>query len=330
MAWEALKKIAINFAVVFIVASIFSSVAPGTAHKAYAFFEDKLGFGEPSIGYFTVAVDEKNNAQFIVKYGILGNYRDVEKVIVSRGYGKSPDAKISERFKIGTLSLEGVNVAKDLTDYEGKMYGVEKIEDFKRGMGLAGVHRFTIEVYLSSMDVDSKDAEILIYDDAYIQLFKGGVKGCVKRGAGDKKGMDPLSLKNCDVDARKRVELSALSTGGGSNSKDEVIAAWKKAGFDDKSACKYEKASGFWLGSKHWLSDECTPEEVDRVWSEYLKIMVATKNYVGGSFSGHYYCTGPLYSDSSYVCKVKRQVVMTLNKLGWTDLREHKGWEVNV
>src|SRR3989338_6812087 len=58
MAWEAIKKIAINFAVVFIIASVFSSVAPSQAQKAYAFIEDKLGFGEPSIGYFTVAVDK--------------------------------------------------------------------------------------------------------------------------------------------------------------------------------------------------------------------------------------------------------------------------------
>ncbi len=79
VALDAVKKIAISFAVVFIVASIFSELGPGMSEKALAFFEEKLGFGEPSIGSFT-ATFSGDNAN--IKYSILGNYRDVKKILV--------------------------------------------------------------------------------------------------------------------------------------------------------------------------------------------------------------------------------------------------------
>ncbi len=336
MAWEALKKIAINFAVVFIIASVFASIAPGTAQKAFAFFGDKLGFGEPSIGYFTVAVDGKANTQFLVKYSILGNnYGDIEKVVVSRSYGESPDVKIQDRFplkcqlkdyndkKCDVLTLDGgIGVLDFLGRDKGEISGKVKIEDGKNNVGLAGVHRFTLEVFLSSGDVDSKDAEIMIYDDAYVELFKGGLSECVTKGI----GADPVNLYECDVDAEKRDSLSALSSGVGATRVDDVIAAYNNAPID-KTRCKYE-SSGFLILAKHWLSDECAPEEVDKVWQGYLKIIV--KKYSMGSFSDNYDCKKPFGGKTLNVCKVKRQVVMTLNGLGWKDLRKNKGWEANV
>ncbi len=80
MAFEAIKKIAINFAVVFIIASVFSSVAPNQAQKAYAFFEDKLGYGDPTIGYFTATPKDDKTAT--ISYSILGNLKEVDKILV--------------------------------------------------------------------------------------------------------------------------------------------------------------------------------------------------------------------------------------------------------
>ncbi len=597
MAWEAIKKIAINFAVVFIIASIFSSVAPGTAHKAYAFFEDKLGFGEPSIGYFTVAPN-KDGETFSTRYSILGNYRNVLKTVVSRSYSGDVDILPSKRAEVDELSLKE-NVLTILNDNQGSPPLPDvKIEETRKGqaLGRTGWHKFTIEVFLTNGDVVSKDMlfglydeeyvetlnkpvkgcgnnvfkgcnvieckkafmekdlsatletqkditrifnediapekcvkpepgifkkfencdknridelntkfarvrllkiinekegtgfeadyykyadklkgykqlaveqslqcshgtkgsfdgvyafldkngwqrlptgsklkeweskimgnlnkrldsatgpiiskliaavnddrslslswELLgssekmkdgsyvishsykrlesdksaisvsvdtvkgsdasfktpanqpsgrhyfkievfsgpgrekmlsayetsmgFFDDAYIQLFKGGLKGCVKRGPGDKKGMDELSLKDCDVDAQKKAVLKSNPNGCGQQGDKCALvrAAYSKADIGDRNRCKHKPA----LARDNF--EGCTPEEVDSVWSEYLKIMVATK------FSDYYYCEGPLSPDPLAVCKVKRQVIVTLrDKLGWTDLREHKGWE---
>ncbi len=180
---DSLGNIAKSMAVVIIVVLIFSDVAPGTSRKAYAFFEDKFGYEEPSIGYFTVAVDAKDNTQFAVKYGILGNYGDVEKVVVSRGYSNDIDVLPSNgnRVKVDSLSLKKDNVLTILKDSDGSPPLPKiKIEEKREGkeFGRTGWHEFTIEVELSNADVDSKDVLLGLYDEEYVETLDTPIKGC--------------------------------------------------------------------------------------------------------------------------------------------------------
>lgn len=343
---EDIKKIAINFTAAFIVAAIFASVAPGAANKVMAFVGDKLGFEEPSIGSFEVNVDKNDNTQFVVKYSILSNnYGDIEKIIVSRSYSKSLDAKMSDRFtlecsrkedeanKCNILTLDGNNAPNDYLDKgKGEIYGntpiktqLEKKEDGSiYNINVSGVHRFTIEVYLKNSDnADSRDIQLLIYDDDYVQMFKGGLSGCVERGI----EIDSDIIFPCDVDKEKRRSL--ISWG---NSAIEVRDAFNNANIKN-TECTYKSS----FSNPYTLSDGCTPEDVDSVWLEYLKIRTL-KLHVG-SYKDNYDCTKWApgwrevtddYKPAFKICQVKRQVVMTLNKLGWNDLRETKGWEAGV
>lgn len=172
MALEAIKKIAINFAVVFIVASVFSSVAPGTARNAFAFFEDKLGFGEPSIGYFTVTLNENGEA-WSMKYSILGNLKDAEEVVISKRYSEDAGALPSGKFDdVKTLKGGEVN------DWNGK-----PITDVKIDVEKHGWYEFLLEVSLTNGDVINDDALTGFYDEEYVETeINTPLEGCGPRG----------------------------------------------------------------------------------------------------------------------------------------------------
>jgi len=200
-----------------------------------------------------------------------------------------------------------------------------------------GVHKFEVEVIGSSNSVISKATESSptgIFDDNYIETFAdnvdltrysilGGIaeKGDLVFGKCDLKSTDQNSLPMCNVIGKKMDDMK------GGYAKPEIFT---KAGVSSNCQYKMKSASGHALE----LLDSCTPEEVDKLWKEYLKYQ--WKDDAKGT--SLYNCnpvaltTGgtPNLDGASGVCIVKRQLVDTLNNLGWADLRTNKGWEAKV
>ncbi len=139
MALDGIQRIAISFTVVFIVAAIFSSFAPGASQQVFAFLEEKLGFGEPSIGYFTVTPDKYGN-EATVAYSILGNAGDVEKILVYHTAAIPP--QMGEPDKDGIYSYQPTLGA----------YEVEVYYKYVFASSLAKVHR-----WLWQWSVDKKN-----------------------------------------------------------------------------------------------------------------------------------------------------------------------------
>ncbi len=254
------------------------------------------------------------------------------KLGLSWGLAKTPDGlvlgekKVKEgSYKIshfhtrwaGAITTENQKTERPKSPYsiKGEGSGGSIVTSFATDAGeLTGKHEFEVSI------LDGKGNELAIakaatgmFDDAYIETYKGSVEGgCVTKGL----GKDPTGLHECNVYAQKREEMKALRTPAGKEKRDKVFAAMAKAGVAAK--CKYE-ATGVSL--HYWLSEECTPEEVDRVWKNYLIEIGRADDYD---------CVKPLSSESDNVCRVKRQTVNSLTVKGWKDLRVNKGWEANV
>ncbi|MBI2145015.1 hypothetical protein HYU18_01695, partial [Candidatus Woesearchaeota archaeon] len=188
--------------------------------------------------------------------------------------------------------------------------------------GLMGKYEFEVRVLDSvGKELSAAKAETGMFDDAYIETCKGmtgkgeSIEGkCITKGSS---GGDGASLHECDVYSQKRKELQALKTPAGEDKRKKVQAAYAKATVNEE-LCKYDDAFfSFYYG----LGDGCAPEEVDRVWKEYLAEIGRPDDYD---------CVKPLSSESDNVCRVKRQVVTTLLDKGWKDVRVSKGWETNV
>src|SRR3989344_5785379 len=157
MVWVSFQGIAIMLAVVFIIASITSAVAPGLAADSLSALKGMFGFGEPSIASFSVTkIDEKS---FGVGYAISAgkySYKQISKVVVRRHYKRyphQPDADMKEK-ELEGLSLGTVFSAEEaLRDSEGGI-GPEAVliadPDIVDSKGGGGIHRFTIEDFLTN------------------------------------------------------------------------------------------------------------------------------------------------------------------------------------
>ncbi len=251
------------------------------------------------------------------------------KVPVGENMVKAGSYKISQFHTkwAGKLTIENQKVLQSEAVVAGqKGDGVLTSFDTAGGQ-LTGKHEFEVKIFEKP---EAKGSEFFLakastglFDDAYIETYKGGVEGeCIKKGLGD--DHDPLKLEKCDVDAQKREELATLENQP--EKREKVLAAIEKSEVEE--TCKYEKKGALeWvplLGkfiSKYWLSDKCTPEEVDRVWKNYMAEVGRPSDYN---------CVLPLGSEGKNVCIVKRQTVNTLLDRGWKDLRVSKGWENNV
>jgi len=180
---------------------------------------------------------------------------------------------------------------------------------------LTGRHYFEVRMYEGPDATESElffaEAATGLFDDAYVETAKGGITGCVTKG-------DPTRLHECNVDAQKREELKALRTPSGRDKRERVFAAFSKANVETDQ-CEYS-ATGLAV-INYGLKTQCTPEEVDRIWMHYL---------IDNGNADDYDCVLSLSSEASSVCIVKRQLVETLTKLGWKDLRTNKGWEQSI
>ena len=204
MVWVSFQSIAIMLAVVFIIASITSAVAPGLAADSLSALKGMFGFGEPSIASFSVTkIDEKSfGSGYAISAGKY-SYKQISKVVVRRHYKRyphQPDADMKEK-ELEGLSLGTVFSAEEaLRDSEGGI-GPEAVliadPDIVDSKGGGGIHRFTIEVFLTNGNVLSDDVELRLYDKDYVEEYQWPVDG-----------NQDYNVKQCKLDQLKREILS--------------------------------------------------------------------------------------------------------------------------
>jgi hypothetical protein len=181
---------------------------------------------------------------------------------------------------------------------------------------IIGKHEFEIKfVNEHGRTILEEDFSWGWFNDDYIETYKGGINGCITVGGSgftSSRGDDPERLKDCDVYEQKIEELGASKRPGDREKVDNILAAIDSAGIGG-SNCEY-KGSGPNIFGSYSIND-CTSEEVDAIWRYY-------NDPDGGK--PDYDC------DSGDVCMVKRQVVETLQSLGWEDNRLNQGWEDEI
>ncbi|MBI3036194.1 hypothetical protein HYY73_00335 [Candidatus Woesearchaeota archaeon] len=220
----------------------------------------------------------------------------------------------------GAITTENQKTERPKSPYsmKGEGSGGIIVTSFATDAGeLTGKHEFEVKILDGgSNELAIAKASTGMFDDSYIETYKGGIDGCVTKGL----GKDPKGLHECNVYGQKREELKALATPAGDKQKERVKEAQSKSSV--KPSCKYEivnEAGDLFI--PHYAFNGCEPEELDRIWKNYLISLGSADDYD---------CILPLRSDAKNVCIIKRQVVNTLTAKGWKELRVKKGWENDV
>lgn len=151
------------------------------SNDALASTLDTFGIGDPRIGQFSAEV--KDLSTFKLSYAILRDIDKVEKAVITREYKHFPDQdfeQFGEPKKVHEIS------ASSLINRDGKVeVPVPIIDCFPEDVGCVqlvtdklGVHSFRLQVFGVEGNVfDSETKVIGVYNEPYVELFKGKVEG---------------------------------------------------------------------------------------------------------------------------------------------------------
>jgi hypothetical protein len=156
VGFGGIEKLIINFAVIFIVATIAAGVLPGTANKLFAATKDKLGFADPNIVSFSAVQSAPGTIN--VRYTILGDYSKIGKIDISYKFSYDGNFEGKERNYITVEPSLSKNIASILgkANPKGTMEGSVYVSESR------GWYRFTVEVRLMDGETPNTDATIRV------------------------------------------------------------------------------------------------------------------------------------------------------------------------
>ncbi len=179
-----------------------------------------------------------------------------------------------------------------------------------------GLHLFTVVADMPSIKegtqkfIPGRGEEGLklgLYDDRYIELYKGGIPDCERLG---EEGTDKVFLCNVIDEKKHNFERTRGSDDPIKETVRRIIEQGQKATprivSDD---CSY---GGGGIGPFGFdvISNKCTPEEVDWIYYQYLDEAYDNEDEI-------YECAPNIIHP---VCKAKAQLRATLEKHGWVNV----------